>query len=104
MSPIPQQLVRFTQRIKNVQVRKMTLGLIEVATQQSDLAMFTNATLKNPSHTSNTDPRPHVTVLLATDDQQALDRSQAVHIYHDGDGNYAGHVLFPERQNKTSDD
>jgi hypothetical protein len=59
---------------------------------------------RNPTHTSHVDPKPHVTVLLATETQVAEDKSQAVHIYHDESGNYTGHVLYPERQNKKSDD
>ncbi|KAF2022233.1 hypothetical protein BU24DRAFT_339780 [Aaosphaeria arxii CBS 175.79] len=58
---------------------------------------------RNPSHSSHMDPRPHTTVLLATEEQARNNKSHAVHIYHDQNGNYVGHVVFPERQNKSSD-
>jgi len=46
MSPIPRNLVKFTQRIRNPALRNLTLSLIEEATQKPDLAHFTIATLK----------------------------------------------------------
>ncbi|KAI0140537.1 hypothetical protein GGR57DRAFT_487883 [Xylariaceae sp. FL1272] len=46
MSPIPRAAVKFTQRIKNQDVRKKTLTLIEMATMQPDLSHFTGAVLK----------------------------------------------------------
>ncbi|QPH18577.1 hypothetical protein C2857_003653 [Epichloe festucae Fl1] len=104
MPPIPRGLVIFTQRIRNSALRNRTLNLIERATQEQDLAHFTKARLKNPSHTSRSDPIPHVTVLLSTDTQTELDRAQAVHIYHDEDWNYKGHTLYEERINKSTDD
>lgn len=51
---------------------------------------------QNPSHTSHSDPTPRVTVLLLTNSQAEMNRSQAVHIYHDEEGNYRGHVLYKE--------
>ncbi|KAI0867388.1 hypothetical protein GGS24DRAFT_495373 [Hypoxylon argillaceum] len=104
MSPIPRAAVQFTQRIRNPAVRNRTLNLIEIATMQSDLSHFTGAVLKNPSHTSHTDLKPHATVRLATNEQAARQVSQTVHIYHDEDGNYDGHQLFPERPDKKSDE
>jgi hypothetical protein len=41
---------------------------------------------------------------LATEEQAKDDKSQAVHIYHDENGNYTGHTLYEERQNKQTDD
>jgi hypothetical protein len=64
----------------------------------TDLSVF-----RNPSHTSHTDPRPHVTALLATSEQDAQNKSQVVHIYHDENGKYTGHSLYPERENKKED-
>ncbi|GLB05558.1 hypothetical protein AtubIFM57258_000847 [Aspergillus tubingensis] len=104
MSPIPRHVVKFTQRIRNPAVRNLTLSLIEEATKQPDLAHFTIATLKNPSHTSHTDPRPHATVLFASDDQFKSNKAQTAHIYHDGEGRYDGHRLYEERDNKPSDE
>jgi hypothetical protein len=46
MSPIPRNLVKFTQRICNPDLRNLTLSLIEEVTQKPDLAYFTIATLK----------------------------------------------------------
>lgn len=46
MSPIPRNLVKLTQRIRNPTLRNLTLSLIEEATQKPDLAHFTIATLK----------------------------------------------------------
>ena len=43
-------------------------------------------------------------MLLATEEQAQNNKSQTVHIYHDDNGNYTGHSLYPERQNKASDD
>ncbi|GAM44034.1 hypothetical protein TCE0_060f19332 [Talaromyces pinophilus] len=103
MSPIPRSLVKFTQRIRNPALRNLTLSLIEEATQKPDLAHFTIATLKNPSHTSHTDPRPHATVVLATEEQFQNNKGQTVHIYHDAQGRYDGHILYQERENKPSD-
>ena len=60
--------------------------------------------IRNPSHTSHSDRIPHVTALLATDAQAAQNKSQAVHIYHDDNGNYTGHTLYEERENKSADD
>ncbi|KAK4129913.1 hypothetical protein BT67DRAFT_446202 [Trichocladium antarcticum] len=104
MSPIPRNLIRMTQRIKKQGLRNNTLNLVESATWQPDLAHFTQAMLKNPSHTSHSDSRPHATALLATETQAAQYKSQAVHIYYDENYNYAGHTLFEERDNKPSDD
>ncbi|KAI0102124.1 hypothetical protein GGR51DRAFT_527898, partial [Nemania sp. FL0031] len=101
--PIPRQAVRIAQTLKNPAVREMTMNLVEAASRQPDLAVFTMATLKNTSHTSNSDPRPHVTVLVATEEQARADRCHAVHIYHDGNWNYTGHELFPERNRKITD-
>lgn len=58
---------------------------------------------RNPRHTSHPDPKSHATVRLATDDQAKRGVSQTVHIYHDANGAYAGHVLYPERPNKKED-
>ncbi|KAI1425416.1 hypothetical protein F5Y12DRAFT_795940 [Xylaria sp. FL1777] len=102
--PISRYAVRLTQRITDYNMRNITLNLIEIATRKPDLAGYTIATLMNPSHTSNSDPRPHVTALLATESQEQANTSQALHIYHDKDWNYAGHMLFPERKNKTNKD
>ncbi|KAF2875292.1 hypothetical protein BDV95DRAFT_604048 [Massariosphaeria phaeospora] len=103
MSPIARHLVQMTQRIRDTTKRSNTLKLIEEATKKPDLAHFTSAILKNPSHTSHSDPTPHATALLATDDQAKNNKSQAVHIYHDENHNYIGHTLYEERDNKTSD-
>ncbi|OCL14022.1 hypothetical protein AOQ84DRAFT_276106, partial [Glonium stellatum] len=59
---------------------------------------------RNPSHTSHSDPKPHATALLATEDQAKDDKSQAIHIYHNENENYTGYTLYPERQNKKSND
>ncbi|UPX16753.1 uncharacterized protein EKO05_0007139 [Ascochyta rabiei] len=104
MSPIAHSAVKFTQRIRDTVLRHKTLNLIHQATKQPDLAHFTVATLKNPTHTSHTDSRQHATVLLATEEQVKSNKSQTVHIYHDDNGNYAGHRIYVERQNKTSDE
>ncbi|KAF4463878.1 hypothetical protein FALBO_9291 [Fusarium albosuccineum] len=103
MSPIPRSLVVMTQRIKNHALRNNTLNLVERATHERDLAHFTQAMLKNPTHTSNSDPTPHVTVLLATARQAEANKSQALHIYHDDNWNYTGHMLYEERDNKRTD-
>lgn len=66
-------------------------------------AAHIDAWARNPTHTSHTDSRPHATVLLATEDQANNNKSHTVHIYHDENGNYTGHSLYPERQNKTTD-
>ncbi|KAL5362278.1 hypothetical protein BJX96DRAFT_177012 [Aspergillus floccosus] len=104
MSPIERNLVRFTQRIRNAALRNLTLNLIEEASKKPDLAPFTIATLKNPSHTSHTDTKPHVTVLFSTDEQSKNNKAHPVHIYHDEQGHYAGHTMYQERDNKPSDD
>lgn len=52
---------------------------------------------RSPSHTSNSDPRAHVTASLATEAQAAAGKAQIVHIYHDEKKNYAGHALYPEQ-------
>ena len=46
MSPIPRNLVKLTQRIRNPALRNLTLNLIEEASQKPDLSRFTIATLK----------------------------------------------------------
>ncbi|QKX62108.1 uncharacterized protein TRUGW13939_09264 [Talaromyces rugulosus] len=92
MSPIPRNLVKFTQRIHNPALRNLTLTLIEEATRKPDLAHFTIATLKN------TDPGPHSTVLLATEEQFQNNKGQTVHIYHDDQGHYDGHTLSGKRE------
>ncbi|KAJ9314128.1 hypothetical protein DTO271D3_5605 [Paecilomyces variotii] len=92
MSPIPRNLVKFTQRIRNSTLRNLTLNLVEEASQKPDLAHFTTALLKNPSHTSHTDPRPHATVLFATEEQLKNNKAQAAHIYHNEEGHYV--VLY----------
>jgi hypothetical protein len=46
MSPIPRHAVKLTQRIRNSDLRNLTLSLIEDATQKPDLAHFTIAILK----------------------------------------------------------
>ena len=109
MSPIPRNLVKFTQRIRNPALRNLTLNLIEEASQKPDLSRFTIATLKqaqtiNPSHTSHTDTRPHATVLFATEEQSKNNKAQTAHVYHDEQGRYAGHILYQERDNKPSDE
>ncbi|EON65279.1 hypothetical protein W97_04517 [Coniosporium apollinis CBS 100218] len=104
MSPIPRYAVRLTQRIKNSAFRNRTLDLVEEATKQPDLAHFTRAILKNPAHTSHTDPREHATAMLATEEQAARNRAQTIHIYFDPNGRYIGHMLYPERDQKPSDD
>ncbi|KAA8641519.1 uncharacterized protein ATNIH1004_011655 [Aspergillus tanneri] len=104
MSPIPRNLVKFTQRIKNPVLRNLTLNLIEEASQKPDMAHFTIAILKNPSHTSHTDPRPHTTALFATEEQFKSNKAQTAHIYHDEQGQYVGHTLYQERENKSSDE
>ncbi|KAJ5683647.1 hypothetical protein N7462_006812 [Penicillium macrosclerotiorum] len=104
MSPIPRHAVKFTQRIRNSILRNRTLTLIETATEKPDLAHFTIATLKNPSHTSHTDLKAHATALLATDEQYNNKKVQPVHIYHDEEGHYTGHVLYAERDMKPSDE
>ncbi|KAI0906921.1 hypothetical protein F4823DRAFT_605340 [Ustulina deusta] len=103
MSPISRYSVRMTRNIRDPDVLDMSLNLIEAATQQPDLARFTVATLLNSSHTSGSDRRPHVTALLATDAQVQAGRRHAIHIYHDGCGNYTGHKLFPERKNRADE-
>ena len=55
---------------------------------------LSNSYSRNPSHTSHTDPRPHATALLATEEQAARGKSQPIHIYHDEDLNYLGHALY----------
>ncbi|KAL4921838.1 hypothetical protein BDW62DRAFT_173491 [Aspergillus aurantiobrunneus] len=104
MSPIPRNLVKLTQRIRNPALRNLTLNLIEEASQKPDLDHFTNATLKNPSYTSHTDTRPHATVLFATEEQFKNNRAQTAHVYHEEQGRYAGHTLHQERDNKPSDE
>ncbi|KAF2628839.1 hypothetical protein BU25DRAFT_409864 [Macroventuria anomochaeta] len=103
MSPIAHSAVKFTQRIRNSNLRHLTLNLIHEATKQPELAHFTVAKLKNPTHTSHTDSKQHTTVLLATEEQAKTNKSHTVHIYHDEIGNYTGHRIYPERQNKESD-
>ncbi|OAL43435.1 hypothetical protein IQ07DRAFT_605760 [Pyrenochaeta sp. DS3sAY3a] len=121
MSPIARYLIQITQRIKDATKRNNTLKLMEEATKKPELAHFTTAILillqitadvqklhtfsipKNPSHTSPSDPIPHATALLATDDQAKNNKSQTVHIYHEANHNYTGHILFEEKDNKTSD-
>jgi hypothetical protein len=46
----------------------------------------------------------HVTALLATDEQYKNKKVQPVHIYHDEEGRYTGHVLYAERDMKLSDE
>ncbi|KAF2449340.1 hypothetical protein P171DRAFT_480429 [Karstenula rhodostoma CBS 690.94] len=104
MSPIAHSAVKFTQRIRNSQLRHLTLNLVHEATKQPDLAHFTVAKLKNPTHTSHTDPERHATVLLATEEQAKTNKSHTVHIYHDENGKYTGHQMYPERSNKGSDE
>ncbi|CAI7614268.1 hypothetical protein N7478_001329 [Penicillium angulare] len=104
MSPIPRHAVKLTQRIRNPTLRNLTLSLIEEATQKPDLAHFTIAILKNPSHTSHTDLTPHATALFATEEQFKNNKAQTAHIYHDEQGQYTGHILYQERGNKSSDE
>ncbi|THC87449.1 hypothetical protein EYZ11_013106 [Aspergillus tanneri] len=93
MSPIPRNLVKFTQRIKNPVLRNLTLNLIEEASQKPDMAHFTIAILK-----------PHTTALFATEEQFKSNKAQTAHIYHDEQGQYVGHTLYQERENKSSDE
>ncbi|PYI03358.1 hypothetical protein BO78DRAFT_322808, partial [Aspergillus sclerotiicarbonarius CBS 121057] len=91
-------------RIHNPAFRNLTLNLVEEASKQPDLSHFTFATLKNPTHTSHTDATPHATVLFASEEQFKNNKAQTAHIYHDADGNYTGHTLYQERDNKPSDE
>ena len=59
---------------------------------------------RNPAHTSHSDSKEHATVRLATDAQVAAKKAQTVHIYFDQDGKYTGHKLYPEREEKKSDE
>ncbi|EDN07450.1 predicted protein [Histoplasma mississippiense (nom. inval.)] len=104
MSPISRQAVKLTQRIRNPTLRNLTLSLIEDASQKPDLAHFTIAILKNPSHTSHTDLKPYATALFATEEQFKNNKAQTAHIYHDEQGCYTSHVLYQERENKSSDE
>lgn len=49
MSPILRSAVKFTQRIRNPEMRKLTLSLIETATKDPELAPFTVACLGSAS-------------------------------------------------------
>ncbi|KAG5301303.1 hypothetical protein I7I48_01270 [Histoplasma ohiense] len=80
MSPIPRQAIRLTQRIRNPTLRSLTLGLIEDASKKPDLAHFPIAILKNPSHTSHTDLKPHATALFATEEQFKNNKALTAHI------------------------
>ncbi|PSN59104.1 hypothetical protein BS50DRAFT_605332 [Corynespora cassiicola Philippines] len=104
MSPIARSAVKFTQRIRNSELRNRTLSLIEEATKRPDLAGFTQAVLKNPAHTSHTDTREHVTARLSTAEQANKGVAQTVHIYFDKNGQYDGHQLYQERSEKKEDD
>ncbi|KAI9701738.1 MAG: hypothetical protein M1820_006366 [Bogoriella megaspora] len=104
MSPIARSMVKFTQRIRNNDLRNQTLKLVEQATQSPELAHFTQAILKNPSHTSNTDSKPHATVRFATEEQNASGKAQTAHLYYDTNGEYSGHTLYPERGEKKEDE
>ncbi|KAJ5168517.1 uncharacterized protein N7482_004111 [Penicillium canariense] len=76
MSPIPRHAVKLTQRIRSPNLRNLTLSLIEDASQRPDLAHFTIAILKNPSHTSHTDLKPYATALFATEEQFKNNKAQ----------------------------
>ncbi|KAF2235378.1 hypothetical protein EV356DRAFT_500641 [Viridothelium virens] len=104
MSPIARSMVQFTQRIRNQDVRDKTLKLIEQATQSPELAHFTKAIRRSPSHTSHTDSRPHATVRFATDAQNAAGKAQTAHLYYDDNWNHASHTLYPEREEKKDDE
>ncbi|KAK9243962.1 hypothetical protein V1506DRAFT_347311 [Lipomyces tetrasporus] len=108
MSPIPRQLVKFTQRIRNPALRNLTLNLIEEASQKPDLAHFTIVILNLPWKKSITHesyrPQTHATALFATEEQFKNNKAHTAHIYHDEQGRYAGHTLYPERENKPSDE
>lgn len=54
---------------------------------------------RNTIHTSRSDLRPHVTVKLATEEQESANKHQTVHIYHNKEYQYLGHLLLPERDN-----
>ncbi|KAH0337999.1 hypothetical protein KCU81_g7809, partial [Aureobasidium melanogenum] len=99
MAPIAKQAIKLTQRLNRGPVRTLSLNLIEEATKKPDLAHFTRAELRSPSHTSKSDPRPHVTASLATEAQAAAGKVQVVHIYHDSN-NYIGHQLYEEQDAK----
>ncbi|KAL2862712.1 uncharacterized protein BJX67DRAFT_292506 [Aspergillus lucknowensis] len=104
MPPIARSAIKLVQRIRNPALRNQTLDLIVDASHQPDLAHFTYAACKNPAHTSHTDLTPHTTALFATEEQYMNRKVQPVHIYHDEQGRYAGHVMYAERDMKPSDD
>ncbi|KAI0908625.1 hypothetical protein F4824DRAFT_506036 [Ustulina deusta] len=96
--PRTPQCIVGTQSLNPLEPRHLAQRLIMAATQRPDLVAFTTKILIEPSHTSESDPTPHIIVLLATDDQWSQNKHHVVHIHHDNDGNYTGHRLYPETQ------
>ncbi|PVH93758.1 hypothetical protein DM02DRAFT_540897, partial [Periconia macrospinosa] len=94
--PISRETVDFTQQITNPPLRNRILTLIEVATTKPDVSHFIKATLKNPAHKSNSDPKEHVTVRLATEEEESRGVAQTTYIHFNRNGRYDGHRLFPE--------
>jgi hypothetical protein len=98
------------------ELRKTTLDMVVQAMRQPDLAHFTAAVItlvhtahhaditmnlvadthRNSTHTSRSDPRPHSTVIVTTDEQRANGERQTLHVYHDREQIYTDHKLFPE--------
>ncbi|KAK7181818.1 hypothetical protein DPSP01_002409 [Paraphaeosphaeria sporulosa] len=68
-----------------------------------ELSHFTQAVLKNPANSSNTDPRIHITARPATAEQASKGIAQTIHIYFDENDKLDGYRLFDERPVKKED-
>lgn len=60
---------------------------------------------RNTFHTSNSDPRKHLTLRVKTADMLEKNRSRIVHIYskNDQEKEYDGFQIFEERTDKDID-
>ncbi|KAH6612604.1 hypothetical protein C7974DRAFT_418543 [Boeremia exigua] len=96
MSPIARAAIVLREFTGNTEMARNTLQAVEYATHQYDLAHFVQATLVSWKHTSASDPIPHATIRLATHDQLAAKRAQALHLYLNDGNNYVRHKLDKE--------
>ncbi|WPH01958.1 Hypothetical protein R9X50_00481200 [Acrodontium crateriforme] len=97
--------IKFLQRIRDSKRRQLIQTLTREVWDTPDCCHFTDVLVKNPLHTSHSDPRPHITVRMRTEDQIARGAGQTVHIFYNSQTEeYEAFALFSERQDKPVND
>lgn len=117
--PIEESSIQCDMDLKQPGLKEYTIAAVAQALKKKDLAQFTTATLtsvlsmlhclssltrvRNTLHTSDSDPREHITVRLTTPAQAAKNKGQAIHVYCDENKVYEGHRLYPVRNVKPKE-